>query len=93
MQLYPCVVFPSKKPFSHEVLSNLVEKTKQTNLLPNLVNCNFTIASFDLWMSKGMHDVFALVVKLLGKDYMPKYITTSLFEVSKISSQAFVRNL
>jgi hypothetical protein len=84
MQLYPCVVFPSKKPFSHEVLSNLVEKTKQTNLLPNLVNWVFTIASFDLWMSKGMHDVFALVVKLLGKDYMPKHITTSLFEVSKI---------
>jgi hypothetical protein len=45
-------------------------------------------------MSKGMHGVFALVVKLLGKDYMPKHITTtSLFEISKISSQAFVRNL
>jgi hypothetical protein len=44
-------------------------------------------------MSKGMHDIFALVVKLLGKDYMPKHITISLFELSKISSQAFVRNL
>jgi hypothetical protein len=44
-------------------------------------------------MSKGMHDIFALVVKFLGKDYMPKHITTNLFELFKISSQAFVRNL
>jgi hypothetical protein len=32
----------------------------------------FAITSFDLWKSKGPHDVFALVVNFLGEDSMPK---------------------
>jgi hypothetical protein len=29
----------------------------------------FAIASFDLWMSKGAYDVFALVIKFLNNDW------------------------
>jgi hypothetical protein len=46
-----------------------VEKTKQSYILLALVECHSTIASFDLWMSKGGHDIFALVIKFLRVDW------------------------
>jgi hypothetical protein len=39
-----------------------MEKTKQLHVLPALVECHSTIASFNLWMSKVGHDIFALVI-------------------------------
>jgi hypothetical protein len=41
-----------------------MEKTKQLYVLPALVKCHSTAASFDMWMSKAGHDIFALVIKL-----------------------------
>jgi hypothetical protein len=32
----------------------------------------FATTSFDVWKSKGAHDVFALVVNFLGEDSMLK---------------------
>jgi hypothetical protein len=50
------------------VLPNLVEKTKQTYVLPILAKCvSITTLSFDLWMSKGAHDVFAFDCEFLGE--------------------------
>jgi hypothetical protein len=43
----------------------LVGKKKQLHVLPTLVECNHVIMNFDLWMSKGTHDIFALVINLL----------------------------
>jgi hypothetical protein len=75
-----------KKTFRQKVLLNLVEKTKQTYVLPILTKCvSTTTLSFDLWMSKGVHDVFALIVNFLEKNWMLKHITISLFETSKTS--------
>jgi hypothetical protein len=65
LHLSPRVVFPSRKQFSQEILLNLVEKTKQVYVLPKLIDCIFAIISFDLWMSKGMHDIF-VHYKLFG---------------------------
>jgi len=48
-----------------------------------------SIASFDLWMSKGTYDIFALVIKFLDENWQPKKVTISLFE----ASQALTRNL
>jgi hypothetical protein len=39
------------------------------------------IACFDLWMSKRAHDIFALVTIFLRNYWMPKHITSGLFEV------------
>jgi hypothetical protein len=36
--------------------------------MPKLTNCNSAIVNFDLWMSKGAHDIFALVINFLGFD-------------------------
>jgi hypothetical protein len=39
-----------------------VEKTKQVYVLPKSGNCIFATTSFNLWMSKGAHDIFAFVI-------------------------------
>jgi hypothetical protein len=31
-------------------------------------------------MSKGAHDIFALVIKILGFNWQPKQVTIDLFE-------------
>jgi hypothetical protein len=38
-------------------------------VLPKLENCISIIANFDLWMSKGAHDIFALVIKFLKSNW------------------------
>ncbi len=45
-----------------------MEKTKQVHVLPKLGENIFTIRSLDLWMFKGTHDIFALVIIFLGFD-------------------------
>ncbi len=75
-------MFPSKKHFFHEISPNLVEKMKQICVLPKLIDCIFATLSFDLWMSKGAHDIFALVIKKLGCDWQPKQVTIGLFNTT-----------
>jgi hypothetical protein len=41
--------------------------------------------SFDLWMLKGMSDVFTLVIEVLGVNWQPKHVIISLFETTKIT--------
>jgi len=60
-----------------------MEKTKQTYVLHLLEKYHSIIASFDLWMSKGAYDVFALIIFFWGFDYMPKHVILGLFEASK----------
>jgi len=42
---------------------------------------------FDLWMSKGMNDIFALVINFLGIDWQPKHVTLGFFEGANISKK------
>jgi hypothetical protein len=71
----------------------LGEKTKQLYVLPNLVECNSIIMSFDLWMSKGVHNIFALVIKFLGANWQAKHVTLGLFEAIDISREDFGQKL
>jgi hypothetical protein len=75
------------------MLLDLVKKTKQTHVLLVLAKCVFVTRSFDLWMSKAPHDVFALVLNFLEKHWMPKHITICLFQASKKSKQTLTRSL
>ncbi len=50
---------------------------KQVCVLPKLIDCIFA-----LWMSKGAHDIFALVIKNLGCDWQPKQVTIGLFNTT-----------
>jgi hypothetical protein len=83
MHLCPKVAFPSRKIFSQVILVDLVEKTKQEYVLPKLKQCYFATTSFDLWMSKGTHDVFALVINFLNEKWQPQHITIRLFEANE----------
>jgi hypothetical protein len=44
-------------------------------------------------MSKGAHDIFALVIKKLGCNWQPKQVTIDLFETTKIIGQTLANNL
>jgi hypothetical protein len=57
--------FPFQKNL--EVLPNLTKKKKQTCLI-NFGKMCFVTTSFDLCISKGAHDVFALVINFFRKD-------------------------
>jgi hypothetical protein len=70
-----------------------VEKTKQVDVWPKLKNCIFATTRFDLWMSKGAHDIFAFVINFLGSNWQPKQITTDLFEAIKTTRHALSNNL
>jgi hypothetical protein len=39
--------------------------------------------SFDLWMSKGTYDIFALVINFMDENLQPKKVTIDLFETTK----------
>jgi hypothetical protein len=50
-------------------LLDLVQKTKDVYVLPKLFHYMLTIACFDLWMSKGAYDIFALVINFLDENW------------------------
>jgi hypothetical protein len=56
------VFFPSKKAFVKGIFLSLVQKTLVEYVQSILPKCDLTICTFDLWMSKGVHDVFPMVV-------------------------------
>ncbi len=86
-------MFLFKKYFFQKILPNLVEKAKQIYVLPKLIDYISTTTSFDSWMSKGVHNIFALVINFLGYDWQPKQVTIGLFEATKITMQALANNL
>jgi len=93
MHLCPRIVFPSIIQFSHELLPKLVKETKQVYVLPTLAK-RHSATSFDLWMSKVKHDVFALMINIfLIVDWPPKHITFSFFEPTNINGQTLAKSL
>lgn len=93
MRLCPRIVFPSRKVFADEVLPAMVEKNLQIYVLPALATCVSATASFDLWISKGAYDVFALVVNVLTTDWQPKHITIGLCKAADASGAAMAVQL
>jgi hypothetical protein len=49
--------------------------------------------SFNLWISKGAHDIFALLINFLGSYWQPKQVTIGLFETIGSSGQNLTTNL
>ncbi len=93
MHLCPKIVFPSRKMFSQEVLVDLMEKTKEEYVLTKFKQFYFAIVSFDLWMSKGAHVVFALVIKFLNEKWLSQHIIIGLFKANETTKRALARNL
>jgi hypothetical protein len=85
--------FPFLKLFSNIVLFELVENFKETYVLPLLNDYSCAIANFNLWMSKGTHDVFDLVINFLRSNQKPKHVILGLFEVVETIGQTLAKNL
>jgi hypothetical protein len=49
--------------------------------------------SFDLWISKDGHDIFALVINFSKVNWQPKQITFNFFEPTNTSRQTLAKNL
>ena len=54
--------------------------------------CVFATATFDLWMSKGAYDIFALV-NFLNADWVPTHVTFGLFKACDTSEAAMAVQL
>jgi len=65
-----------------------VNTTSTEFVQPALVKCLIATCTFDLWMSKGAHDVFAMVVNFLSINLKPKHVTIGLFEANNINGVA-----
>jgi len=48
---------------------------------------------FNLWISKGAHDIFAFFINFLGSYSQPKQVTIGLFEAIETIGQNLVTNL
>ncbi len=58
-----------------------------------LLDCILTTCTFDLWMLKGAHDVFIVVVNFLSNKWEATHIPIRLFEVSNTSGATMVPRL
>jgi hypothetical protein len=92
MQIFLFVVFPYRKTVIKKCYYIQLGRQNKHILLV-FVECVFMIASFDLWMSKKAHDVFAIVTNFLGNYWMPKHITSGLFEIFETTGHTLAISL
>jgi hypothetical protein len=57
-----------------------MKHTLEKFVLPYVNGVVFVTTTFDLWMSKGAFDIFALVINFLTLDWESKHVTIGLFE-------------
>jgi hypothetical protein len=91
-RLRPRVVFLIKELFVDDVFFGLVEKTMFTCVHLAFANCISSTCTFDLWMSKGAHDVF-VVDNFLSYKWEAKHITIRFFEMSNSSGATMAPRL
>ncbi len=85
--------FPIQKAFVENVLLNLVEKTMVMYVQLALASCLLAIRTFDLWMLKGVHDIFVVNVNFISNNQETNHLTIGLFEVIKTSGITMVLKL
>jgi len=83
----------SRKIFQQDIIPTLVQKTKEDYVLLEFSQCVSAIANFNLWMSKGAYDIFALVINFLDGNWKLKRVTIGLFEAIETTNQALAMNL
>jgi hypothetical protein len=67
-----------------DVLPNIVKKTREKYVLPSLTLCVTCTTSFNLWMSRGGHDTFVMVVIFINNLWEPTHVTLGIFKVHNI---------
>jgi hypothetical protein len=79
--------------FVETILFNLVEKTMSLYVQPTLLSCLFAPCTFNLWMSKWVHDIFAVIVNFISSVWVVKHVTIGLFDVINTSDIVMVPKL
>ncbi len=49
--------------------------------MPSLPSCVICTTSFNLWMSHGAHDTFAMIVSFINNLWEPTHVIVGIFEV------------
>jgi hypothetical protein len=75
------------------MLPAMVIKTMQLHVMPRLVDATTLSISFDLLMSKGGVDTFALVIVYLIESWMSQHVTIGLFEVHETTNLSMASQL
>lgn len=82
--LMPSCLFPSHSQLLEKVFHIMITMCMDMHVLPKLVSATIVFTSFDLWMSNGGVNTFALVINYLIKTWEPMHILIEFFEVSEI---------
>jgi hypothetical protein len=70
-----------------------MEKKNQLYILPTLVGNHFAKVSFNLWMSKGAYNMFALVIFFFSNDWQSKHVIIGFIQATKTTIQALTKSL
>jgi hypothetical protein len=81
-QSNPKLTVPSRSMLSRHMIPAMVKKCETKYMLPKLAQCQTGTASFDLWMSRGAKDIFALVWNFLDTDWKMQHVTLGMFEAT-----------
>jgi hypothetical protein len=75
-----------------KVLLDMVEKTKETCVIPTLASYIIYTCSFDLWMFRVDFDTFAIVVSSINTSWEPCHVV-GIFKVQNTASVAIANQV
>lgn len=93
MRLDPKLGFPSQMTLSKEILPSMVTRCVNLYVQPSLDVTPTITATFDLWMSKGHHDTYTLIINFLLVDWKPHRVTIGLFEDNDTMGMGLAKQL
>ncbi len=82
LNLCPIVVFFNYKIFINEVLLTLVDQMTKDKYVFFVISSCILTTTFNLWMFKGTHDIFVLVLNFLLLEWGLTHFTIGLFETN-----------
>ncbi len=72
--------FPTWKQLMKDHIPLMFAKIMDRYVLPNLTQCDTTIVTIDLWMSRMNFHTFPLVVNFLNLEWITCHVIIGLFE-------------
>jgi hypothetical protein len=74
------------------MLPPMVKKTMDQHVLQSLTSIAIASTSFDLWMSHGNVDTFALVIKVLNDMWVSMHIIMGCLKLMRQPNQSWLHN-
>ncbi len=92
-RLCPKVNFPCRKVFIWKVIFTLMKQTLIAYVQFSLAKFLSTTCTFNLWMLKGAHNVFAMIVNFLSTNCEPKDVIIGLFKTHDMNETTMAMKL